>query len=145
MTEEELTDYSGCEEHVEMRGDLVTADTVFQITGKLIKKIKVPTAEVFCTRKTKKKIVNIHVPFLRFSDAVNSCNKFSEGSIIGDFQASYTVSNVQGLSERMAFLVAMSNSRSDVVTQCVCPPVCSSVPFFSFIVLGVLSSVSMVF
>ena len=119
MTEEELTDYSGCEEHVEMRGDLVTADTVFQITGKLIKKIKVPTAEVFCTRKTKKKIVNIHVPFLRFSDAVNSCNKFSEGSIIGDFQASYTVSNVQGLSERMAFLAAMSNSRSDVVTQCV--------------------------
>ena len=93
LSEEELTDYSGCEKHVEMRGDLVTPDTVFQVTGKLIKKIEIPVTEALCTRKTNKKIVNIHVPFLRFSEAVNSCNKFSAGSIIGDFQAIYNIYN----------------------------------------------------
>ena len=34
----------------------------------------------------------------------------------------------------------MTSSRSDVVTQCVRVSVCSCVPFFSFSVIGVLSS-----
>ena len=81
--------YSGCEEPVEMRGDLVNSDTVFTVTGKLIKKIEVPVTEVLCTRKLKKKIINIHVPFLKFSEAVNACNKFSAGSIVGPFKVSF--------------------------------------------------------
>ena len=81
-----------------MRGDIVNSDTLFQLTGKLIKKIEVPVTEAFCTGKSKKKIVNIHVPFLKFSEAVNACNKFSTGSIIGPFQASYyVISNVYKL------------------------------------------------
>ena len=83
---------------MEIRGDIVNSDTRFQLTGKLIKKIEVPVTEALCTGKSKKKIVNIHVPFLKFSEAVNACNKFSTGSIIGPFQASYDISNVYKLS-----------------------------------------------
>ena len=106
-----------------MRGDLVTPDTVFQVTGKLIKKIEIPVTEAMCTRKTNKKIVNIHVPFLRFAEAVNSCNKFSAGSIIGDFQARYTMYNVnyliifQDLTDWESFY-SISNNNPAVMSHC---------------------------
>ena len=89
LSVDELRDYSGCNEHVEKKGDIVNKDTLFKVTGKLIKETVVPVSETLCNRKTKNKIINIHVPFLEFSEAVQACNKFSTGSIVGPFQVHF--------------------------------------------------------
>ena len=86
LSVEELRDYSCCNEHVEKKGDIVNKDTIFTLTGKMIKETGVPVSETLCNIKTKNKIINIHVPFLEFSEAVQACNKFSTGSIVGPFQ-----------------------------------------------------------
>ena len=86
---EELRDYSGCNEHVEKKGNIVNKEIFFKVTGKLIKETGVPVSETLCNRKTKDKIINIHVPFLEFSEAVQACNKFSTGSIVGPFQVHF--------------------------------------------------------
>ena len=86
---DELRDYSGCSEHVEKRGNLVNKDTIFKVTGNLIKETGVPVSETLCNRKTKNKIINIHIPFLRFSEAALACNKFHTGSIVGPFQVDF--------------------------------------------------------
>ena len=86
---DELRGYSGCNKHVEKKGNVVNKDTIFNVSGKLIKETGVPVSETLCNRKTKKKIINIHVPFLEFSEAVQACDKFSTGSIVGPFQANF--------------------------------------------------------
>ena len=87
---------------------------------------------------------------MHFVDCIK-CIEFKAGHLFGDlclldclnFLVFFTskVVIIIGIMFFSKFLAAMSSSRSDVVTQCVRVFVRVFVPFFSFIVLGVLSSV----
>ena len=80
--------FSNCEMMEEKRGNLINSKTEFNITGTLIKPIEVPFTDTLCGRRNVRNTLNVHVPFLSFSDAKKACDKFSLGSMVGPFEVS---------------------------------------------------------